>query len=299
MHESDYRGRFAPSPTGALHLGSLLTAVASFLDARSQGGEWLLRMEDIDPPREVPGAADRILRALDRFGLHWDGPVLYQSRRSEVYRHNLERLRKAGLVYPCACTRREIRDSALPGAAQAVYPGTCRTGLPPGRKPRTLRLRVDAGSVGFADRLHGNIDEWLPTQTGDFVLRRADGLFAYQLAVVVDDALQGVSDVVRGSDLLDSTGRQIFLQQALGLQTPRYLHLPVVVNQHGTKLSKQTGARAVDHEPPLNLLITVLGLLGQRLPKQLMDATLEEFWNWAAASWDPQRIPRTRSVLQR
>jgi glutamyl-Q tRNA(Asp) synthetase len=299
MPDSHYRGRFAPSPTGALHLGSLLTAVASFLDARSRRGEWLLRMEDLDPPRETPGAAAGILRTLERLGLYWDGEVLYQSRRSEAYRHTLEQLRKAGLIYPCACSRREIRDSVLPGAAVSVYPGTCRAGLPPGRKARTLRLRVEAVSVRFTDRLQGNIDEWLPSQVGDFILRRADGLFAYQLAVVVDDALQGISDIVRGADLLDSTGRQIFLQQALGLPTPGYLHLPVVVNRRGAKLSKQTGARPVDREPPLTTLVRVLNLLGQSVPAELLGASLEEFWNWAAMSWAPERIPRVRSIQER
>lgn len=299
MHDSGYRGRFAPSPTGALHLGSLLTAVASFLDARSRGGEWLLRMEDLDPPREAPGAAAGILRTLERLGLYWDGEVLYQSRRGEAYRHSLEQLRKADLVYPCACSRREVRASAASGAAAAVYPGTCRAGLPPGRKARALRVRVAATKVRFTDRLQGHIDECLPTQVGDFVLRRADGLFAYQLAVVVDDALQGISDIVRGADLLDSTGRQIFLQQALEFQTPRYLHLPVVVNQRGVKLSKQSGARGVDCEPPLKILATVLDLLGHSVPAEVMDATLDEFWAWAAANWNPDRIPRTRSIQGR
>lgn len=299
MHDSGYRGRFAPSPTGPLHLGSLLTATASFLDARSRGGQWLLRMEDLDPPREVPGAADAILHTLERVGLHWDGEVLYQSRRSDAYQYSLEQLRKGGLVYPCACSRREIRDSAMPGSAAPVYPGTCRAGLPPGRKARAQRLRVEAITVGFTDRLQGPVDEWLPTRVGDFVLRRADGLFAYQLAVVVDDALQGITDIVRGADLLDSTGRQIFLQQALGLQTPRYLHLPVLVNQRGEKLSKQTGARAVACAPWLTTLVTVLELLGQRVPPEVRSASLDEFWSWAASSWDPGRIPRTRSIQER
>jgi glutamyl-Q tRNA(Asp) synthetase len=299
MPESHYRGRFAPSPTGALHLGSLLTAVASFLDARSRGGEWLLRMEDLDPPRETPGAAAGILRTLERLGLYWDGEVLYQSRRSEAYRHSLEQLSRAGLVYPCACSRREIRENALPGAAVSLYPGTCRAGLPPGRKARALRLRVPPVSMRFRDRLQGQLDEWLPTKVGDFVLRRADGLFAYQLAVVVDDALQGISDIVRGADLLDSTGRQIFLQQALGVPTPCYLHLPVVVNQNGVKLSKQTGARPVDRDPPRTILVRALELLGQSVPAEVRDAGVEEFWAWAAASWAPERIPRTRSIQER
>ncbi len=225
--------------------------------------------------------------------------MLYQSRRNEAYRHSLEQLSRAGLVYPCACSRREIRENALPGAAVSVYPGTCRNGLPPGRQARALRLRVAPVSIGFRDRLQGHVDEWLPSEVGDFVLRRADGLFAYQLAVVVDDALQGISDVVRGADLLDSTGRQIFLQRALGLPTPRYLHLPVVVNQHGAKLSKQTGARPVDRDPPVTTLVRALKLLGQSVPSELGDACVEEFWAWAAANWAPERIPRTLSIQER
>jgi glutamyl-Q tRNA(Asp) synthetase len=299
MQDPEYRGRFAPSPTGALHLGSLLTAVASFLDARSRGGQWLVRMEDLDPPREVAGAAGHILRTLERLGLCWDGEVVHQSRRSEAYRHTLDELHRLGLLYSCGCSRREIRESAPPGTMQPVYPGTCRAGLPKGRRPRTLRVRVEEIAVRFDDRLQGPVEEWLPTQVGDFILRRADGLFAYQLAVVVDDALQGISDIVRGTDLLASTGRQIYLQRALGFDTPRYLHLPVVVNARGEKLSKQTGARAVNPEHPLRTLIGVLGLLGQPVPAELTDANLEEFWRWAAAAWDPGCIPPLATLQER
>jgi glutamyl-Q tRNA(Asp) synthetase len=299
MSDSSYCGRFAPSPTGDLHLGSLLTAVASFLDARSRGGQWLVRMEDLDPPREVSGAADSILRTLERLGLHWDSAVLYQSRRLEAYRHTLEELRKLGLLYVCGCTRREIRDSAREGPWGPVYAGTCRAGLPAGRKPRSVRIRVEEASIRFNDRLQGASEECLSTEVGDFILQRADGLFAYQLAVVVDDALQGISDIVRGADLLSSTGRQIYLQQALGLPTPAYLHLPVVVNVRGEKLSKQTGAPAIDPRAPLPVLTAVLELLGQPIPAALGDATLEEFWHWAADAWEPGRIPRSRAIEER
>ncbi|MGD2075948.1 MAG: tRNA glutamyl-Q(34) synthetase GluQRS [Gammaproteobacteria bacterium] len=299
MSDSIYCGRFAPSPTGNLHLGSLLTAVASFLDARSRRGQWLVRMEDLDPPREVGGAADSILRTLERLGLHWDSEVLYQSRRLEAYHHTLEELRKLGLVYACGCTRREIRDSAREGASGPVYAGTCRAGLPAGRKPRSVRIRVKDVSIHFDDRLQGPSEECLPTEVGDFILQRADGLFAYQLAVVVDDALQGVSDIVRGTDLLGSTGRQIYLQQVLGLPTPAYLHLPVVVNVRGEKLSKQTGAPAIDPRAPLPVLTEVLEMLGQQVPAAIGDATLEEFWQWAADVWEPDRIPRSRAIEHR
>jgi glutamyl-Q tRNA(Asp) synthetase len=299
MQDVHYRGRFAPSPTGALHLGSLLTAVASFLDARSQGGRWLVRMEDLDPPREVAGAADNILRTLERFGLHWDEAVVFQSRRDDLYQQHLQRLVELGLIYPCGCSRRDIRAQVGPGASAAIYPGTCRGGLPEGRSARALRVLVSDISIGFDDRLQGTLQEHLPTQVGDFILRRADGPFAYQLAVVVDDALQGISDVVRGADLLDSTARQVYLQRLLEFDTPRYLHLPVLVNERGAKLSKQTGARAVASAAAVPTLVEVLDMLGQRLPESPTDASLEELWAWATAAWDPRRIPRTRCIRER
>ncbi len=237
---SRYRGRFAPSPTGPLHFGSLVAAVGSFLHARAQGGEWRVRIEDLDPPREVSGAADDILRTLDSFGLHWDGEVMYQSRRCETYEAALAQLKDAGVLYPCACTRREIADSSVSGLEGPVYPGTCRAGLAPGRVARAWRVRTDNRAIEFEDGLQGVIRSALEDDIGDFVVQRADGFFAYQLAVVVDDAAQGISEIVRGADLLDSTPRQIHLQRLLGLPTPGYLHLPIVLNANGEKLSKQT-----------------------------------------------------------
>jgi glutamyl-Q tRNA(Asp) synthetase len=232
-----YRGRFAPSPTGPLHFGSLVAALGSYLDAKARGGEWLVRIEDIDTPRVVPGAADDILRTLERFGMEWDGPVLYQSSRLAEYEAALEDLRTRGLVFPCDCSRKDIGDR---------YPGTCRTG-PRGRRDAfSWRFRVNGETVDFKDRRLGSQRQNVEEYVGDFVLKRADGLFAYQLAVVADDALQGITDVVRGEDLLDSTARQILLQRAFGFPQPRYLHLPVVVNELGQKLSKQTGAAALD-----------------------------------------------------
>ena len=286
-----YRGRFAPSPTGPLHFGSLVAAVGSFLDARAAGGEWLVRIEDLDPPREVPGAADAILRSLEALGLHWDGEVLYQSRRAGYYQEALQRLDREGLIYPCACTRREVREQ---GADGAVYPGTCRNGLPPGRAPRTLRVRVDGARIAFTDRLLGGFEQDLAREVGDFVLRRADGLAAYQLAVVVDDAAQGIDQVVRGSDLLDSTARQIHLQRLLGLPTPAYLHLPVATHPDGSKLSKQTFAPAIDAREGAALVRRVLTFLGQPLPDEALD--LDELWCWSAARWDPARIPARRAI---
>ena len=253
-----YRGRFAPSPTGPLHLGSLVAALASWLDARVHGGQWLVRMEDIDAPREAPGAADAICAALRAYGLNCDGPIERQSTRHALYRTAFKRLKDAGLVYPCGCTRREIADSMLhageplgghAGVHAAVYPGTCRNGLAAGRQARAWRLRVGDARIGFMDRAAGALQQDLAAETGDFVLLRADGLWAYQLAVVVDDAEQGVTHVVRGADLIGSTARQIYLQQRLALPQPVYLHLPVVANAAGEKLSKQTGAIALDTSP--------------------------------------------------
>lgn len=291
-----YRGRFAPSPTGPLHFGSLVAAAASFLQARAGGGEWLVRMEDIDPPREVPGAAGDILRTLERLGLHWDGPVLYQSTRREAYEEAVSRLRRLGAVYPCGCTRREIADASLRGIDGPVYPGTCRAGLAPGRRERALRLRVDASPVAFDDRWQGRIDCALARDIGDFVVRRADGFTAYQLAVVVDDAAQGITEVVRGADLLWSTPRQLYLQRLLGVAAPGYAHLPVAVNGAGAKLSKQTGARAIAHAPPLPLLRRAAAFLGQDAPAALETGTVEEFWRFAVQAWRSDRVPAVRAA---
>jgi glutamyl-Q tRNA(Asp) synthetase len=241
----EYRGRFAPSPTGPLHAGSLAAALASWLDARAHGGNWLVRIEDLDPPREVPGATRDILRTLAEFGLESDEPVAQQSARTALYEIAFRRLLAPGVAYGCACTRSEIEGAAAAaGLAPGIYPGTCRQGTG-GRTVRAWRFRVD-GTAAFIDRAAGPQSQDLAQTVGDFVVRRADGLWAYQLAVVVDDSDQRVTDVVRGADLLDNTPRQIALQRALGLRTPRYLHVPVVVNERGEKLSKQTGARALD-----------------------------------------------------
>lgn len=297
-----YCGRFAPSPTGPLHFGSLVAAVGSYLDARSRGGRWLLRMEDVDRPRCQPGAADDILRTLEAFGFEWDGAVLTQSLRDEAYRQALEQLRATGRVFPCACTRRELADSQLARAASdggLVYPGTCRAGLPPGKAPRAAyawRLRVDDARIVFEDGLQGRIEQSLEREVGDFVLLRADGLFAYQLAVVVDDAFQEITHVVRGADLLDSTPRQILLQRLLGLPTPDYAHLPVVLNARGEKLSKQSRAVPLDAARPQPALRAALNFLGQGPPPELEQAGLAELWQWAGRHWSLARVPRRRSM---
>ena len=294
MNRPNYRGRFAPSPTGPLHFGSLVAAVGSCLDARAHGGAWLVRMEDVDTERNVPGAADAILRTLEACGFEWDGAVLYQSRRGEAYAAALERLQAAGWAYGCACSRREIADSAggLAVDGGLVYPGTCRAGLPPGRAARAWRLRVPDAEVGFDDRLQGRLAQVLARDVGDFVLRRADGPFAYQLAVAVDDEFQGISDVVRGADLIASTPRQIWLQRCLGYATPRYAHLPVATNAAGEKLSKQTRAPALVPGHEAADLVAALRFLGQPVPAELAEARAGEVWAWAFANWSFAAVPR-------
>lgn len=296
MDTPRYRGRFAPSPTGPLHFGSLVAAVGSFLDARAQGGEWLVRIDDLDLPRCVPGAADDILRTLEAFGLEWDGAVAYQSRRGEYYRAALAELEHLGVAYPCACTRREIADSAVGPDGAVIYPGTCRNGLAPGRSPRAVRLRVEGAPLEFADAIQGRIAQDIAREVGDFVILRADGLFAYQLATAVDDADQGISQVVRGCDLIDSTPRQIYLQNLLGLATPAYAHLPVAVNAHGEKLSKQTLAPAVSADRPVLVLRDVLGFLGQNLPEEARDADLAGLLRLAVADWRRESIPPVKTI---
>jgi glutamyl-Q tRNA(Asp) synthetase len=284
-----YRGRFAPSPTGPLHFGSLVSALASCLDARAHGGAWLVRIEDIDAPRTVPGAAEDILAALERFGMHADEPPVWQSRRIARYQEILEQLKATGLIYPCGCTRKEIADSLLHAHARnttLAYPGTCRDGLH-GKPARAWRLRVpdgDAAVITFEDRWQGTQTQNLATEVGDFVLKRADGQWAYQLAVVVDDADAGMTHIVRGADLMDSTARQIYLQRCLGVPTPGYLHVPVVTNDQGEKLSKQNGATALDAERPLETLGAAARHLGLELGSA-GHATLEGFYAAATSAW--------------
>jgi glutamyl-Q tRNA(Asp) synthetase len=291
-----YRGRFAPSPTGPLHFGSLVAAVASYLAAMSHRGEWLVRIEDLDTPRVVAGAADDILHALESCGMQWDGTVMFQSTRTDAYRAALEKLRASGLVYPCACSRREIADSAVSGIEGPVYPGTCRDGLAPGKTARAWRIDTRGAQFAFDDGVQGRVQQNLESDIGDFVLLRADNLFAYQLAVVVDDAEQGITDIVRGADLLDSTPRQIYLQRLLNFPTPRYCHVPVVVNAAGEKLSKQTLAAAIDPARPLPALVSALRFLGQEPPDSLAQAGVLEFWAWAIPNWKIDRVPRGRSA---
>lgn len=295
-----YIGRFAPSPTGPLHAGSLVAALASYLDARAHHGTWLVRIEDIDEGRSVPGAAEGILALLALLGMHADGEVVWQSRRKHLYQAAAERI--ALHTYPCGCNRREIADSRLGFAPDgaAIYPGTCRYGLAEGRSMRSLRLRVPEPGydvVSFTDRFAGEVTQRLSGESGDFVLKRADGFWAYQLAVVVDDAEQGVTDVVRGADLLDSTPRQIFLQRVLGVPTPRYLHVPVVRNENGEKLSKQTGALAVapgDEAAAVEALLAAVRFLGLPL---MRPASLHAFWQAAIPAWSQLLAAREGAAL--
>lgn len=286
-----YIGRFAPSPTGALHFGSLVAALGSCLEARVQGGRWLLRIEDVDTPRTVPGAADGLIATLARLGFEWDGEIVWQSRRSAAYQAALAQLQRTGLAYPCACSRRELADQPLARDGSRRYPGTCRAGLPPGRSARAWRVRAE-GVIRFHDAVQGDQVLDLAADAGDYVVLRADGLFAYQLAVVVDDADAGVTHVVRGADLLDATARQIHLQGLLGVPTPAYAHLPIATNGAGEKLSKQTRAGAIDEHPPVHSLLAALRFLGQSPPAGLAQASLAEVWQWAREHWRLVAVPR-------
>ena len=287
-----YRGRFAPSPTGLLHAGSLLTALASWLDARTSDGIWLLRMEDLDPPRESKEAADGILYALEMLGLHWDGPVLYQSQRLEAYQDALATLAAKDRIFPCICSRQDI------GNAGKVYPGTCRELELQTDQPHALRCRVDDREICIEDRLQGHYCQNLIRETGDFVVKRKDGLIAYQLAVVVDDAMQGITDIVRGMDLLDSTPRQLFLQELLDCSQPRYAHLPVLVDKDGNKLSKQQGAAPVDVTRPAKALFRALVQLQQQPPDELLTAPTQDILQWAVNAWNPGALHNQTSLRE-
>jgi len=284
-----YRGRFAPSPTGPLHFGSLIAAVASVCDARSHGGEWRLRIEDVDAPRSSDEASEDILATLEAYGFEWDGVVQRQSERLALYQDALDRLRARGAAYPCACTRKDLEHAPLGIGGERIYPGTCRGGIAPGREGRAWRARVGPEAIEFRDRLQGRQEQNLARDVGDFVVRRADGMFAYQLAVVVDDAEQQITHVVRGADLLSSTGRQIWLQRELHLPTPAYLHHPIAIDVRGEKLSKQTGAAALPRDA-LQALKLAWRFLDQA-PAPSPRATVAEFWEWAHGAWNPRALP--------
>lgn len=296
MNSAGYCGRFAPSPTGPLHFGSLVAAAGSYLDARACGGKWLVRMEDVDRPRCRPEYDRAILCSLEAYGFQWDGEVMRQSSRTDAYLAALEKLKAGGFVYPCACTRKEISDSAIAPDGAPIYPGTCAAGLPPGKAPRAWRMRVAGEPVGFTDLVQGSFIQNLAREVGDIVLLRADGYAAYQLAVVVDDAEQGVTRVVRGADLLDSTPRQICLQRYLGIASPEYAHLPVATNPAGEKLSKQTLAAPLDDNNPIPMLEEAFAFLGMPSVKG-NDTTLDALWRQAVLLWSLDRVPKVRAVV--
>ena len=287
MNPAPVIGRFAPSPTGDLHFGSLVSAVGSYLEAKTAGGTWLLRIEDLDPPREVAGSADRIIHDLQVMGMRPDGQILYQGSRFDVYQNYVNQLLEEGFAFPCACTRTDLPPSG-------IYPGTCRNGISGGKKPRAIRFRVTEKNCQFFDQVQGHMTESLDRSVGDFIIHRADGLYAYQLAVVIDDDFQGVTQVVRGADLLDSTCRQMCLQEALGLKPPDYMHLPLAISADGKKLSKRIQTDPVKHRDPAFAVTTALTFLGQQPPE---DLGLETLWGWAMEHWNRDLIPRRNAVL--
>lgn len=284
-----YRGRFAPSPTGPLHFGSLVSAMASYLDARAHQGEWLLRIEDVDETRAVPEAIEDIQRTLENLGFEWDGTVIRQSERKEHYREVLDFLQLEGRAYACGCSRSEIAEVGRSGPEGPIYPGTCRSGLAKTKRPRTIRFHALAGETCFDDRIFGRTCQQVADDIGDFVIRRADGFTAYQLAVVLDDADQGISHVVRGADLLMSTPRQLQIQQVLGLRTPLYAHIPLVLTREGRKLSKRDKADPINRSSPLPALLAAHRFLQPHVDEPLPQNPAE-FWPWAIAHWEPEPI---------
>lgn len=282
----EYVGRFAPSPTGPLHFGSLVAAVASYCDAKAAQGKWLVRIEDLDKPREVKGAAQSILDTLVAYGFQWDGEIVYQSQQTALYEHAFNQLKSKGLVYSCTCSRKEIADSSSQhGIEGVIYPGTCLKQAIKPNAPIAWRVKTQCFIGEFKDVIQGKLSQDLSNEIGDFVIKRADGLFAYQLAVVVDDALQGVTHVVRGADLLLSTPRQIYLKRLLDLPNTSYAHVPVVKNTAGEKLSKQTLAPALQTHDAKQQLLKALTFLNQSPPDTLGEASLDDIWRWAISNW--------------
>lgn len=293
-----YVGRFAPSPTGPLHFGSLVAAVASYCDAKANHGKWLLRIEDLDKPRETASAADTILRQLEAFGFEWDGEIIYQSQRHEFYTEAFQQLNAQHLLYPCTCTRKEIADSSQQwGIESVIYPKTCLTHALKPLAPSAWRIKTNATPIHFEDAIQGTLSQQLNEAVGDFILKRADGLFAYQLAVVVDDAAQGITHIVRGADLLASTPRQIYLQRLLQFNTPHYAHVPLACNAAGEKLSKQTLAKSIDTSPANQRLFEALSFLGQHPSDELKNATMADLWHWAMTYWQLANVPKIKNMV--
>lgn len=290
---ASYVGRFAPSPSGPLHFGSLVAAAASYLQARRADGRWLLRIEDIDPPREQKGATESILLALELYGLEWDGDIIYQSASRDRHLDAVESLESQQLAYRCGCSRRDLAEVPV-GPLGTIYPGTCRLGSPQGDS--AIRVLTTDQDIAFDDALQGPQLQRLQSESGDFVILRRDGLIAYNLAVAIDDADQGITEIVRGFDLLDSTPRHIYLQQLLGLSMPGYMHIPVVENAAGQKLSKLTGAPALPTREPRPVIIHALQALGQPAEADLAACSVAEIWRWAISNWNPQALYGRRSI---
>jgi len=289
---SSYRGRFAPTPSGPLHFGSLTTAIGSYLQAKSQNGQWLVRIDDLDPPRVVKGAADEILKCLEKFGLNWDESVLYQSSRSDAYQAALDELNKLNLIYPCACSRNDIKNILTANRKTSlIYPGTCRNGLH-GRQAKTWRVNTYNSVVEFEDLFFGTTNQNIQKEIGDFVVKRVGAYYAYHLAVVIDDAYQGFTEIIRGYDLLNSTHRQIYLQKLLCINTPTYGHLPLVLNDQGKKMSKQNiSEKSILNCNPVPTLCAALRVLGQHPPQDICESDIEKFWVWAIDNWQSEHVP--------
>lgn len=293
---SNYRGRFAPSPTGPLHFGSLLAAISSYAQARQHNGQWLVRIEDIDLPRCDPAFSTDILKTLECYGMNWDEEIIYQSQRDELYQTVLDDLSAKNHSYGCACSRKQINENITDADKQPVYPGTCRNGLKEGSIARSIRLRTNNKTITFNDLIQGNYSQNIASQVGDFIIKRADNIFAYQLAVVVDDEMQNITEIVRGSDMLDSTPRQIFLQQLLAYSTPAYMHIPIAVTAEGQKLSKQNRALPVATDDPRATLIEALTFLQQQPPQDLQDCDIDSIWAWIIQHWSVKAIPAQYAI---
>ena len=287
-----YIGRFAPAPTGAVHFGTLIAAVGSYLQAKKNNGEWIIRIEDVDTTRKVDGADKDILNTLELFGFEWQGEILYQSAQNKHYEEALQQLLKQSLVFPCLCTRKQLAENG-----SDIYPGTCRHRRLPEKNEHSLRLIARDINITFDDAVMARQSQNIARQCGDFIIRRRDGLFAYQLAVVVDDALQGITEVVRGADLLGSTPRQIYLQRLLGYATPAYCHLPLAVDRDGNKISKSEAAAKVDIKNREALLYETLKFLGQKPPADLSACSMHDIWQWATDNWDIERLVGTDKSL--
>jgi len=288
---ASYRGRFAPSPTGPLHFGSLVAAVTSYAQARTRQGKWLVRIEDVDLLRCDTASTALILKALEAYGMNWDEQIIYQSQRTDIYQYALDILSQKKLSYGCACSRKQINENITSSNKARIYPGTCRDGVAKDEAACSVRLRTSKQKICFEDILQGSYTQNIPVEVGDFIIKRTDGLFAYQLAVVVDDSEQQITEVVRGSDMLDSTPRQILLQRSLNYATPNYMHTPLVLNADGTKLSKQSKAVPINLEDPRPTLINALNFLCQHPPAELQDTDVETIWAWALEHWSVNAIP--------